>query len=68
MVPELKIFCGFCVKGQEFVRGRLRKSSRIRSKNSKVCIHKQKGDHRNANIEVEISSFIAEDSNIPSTN
>jgi hypothetical protein len=43
MVPELKIFCGFCAKGQEFLRVRLRESSRIRSKNSKVRIHKQKG-------------------------
>jgi hypothetical protein len=43
MVPELKIFCGFCAKGQEFLRVRLRKSSRIRSKNSKVRIHEQKG-------------------------
>jgi hypothetical protein len=25
MVPELKIFCGFCAKGQEFLRVRLRK-------------------------------------------
>jgi hypothetical protein len=43
MVPELMIFCGFCTKGQEFLRVRLRKSSRIRSKNNKVRIHKQKG-------------------------
>jgi hypothetical protein len=42
MVPELKIFCGFCAKGQEFLRVRLRESSRIRSKYGKVCIHKQK--------------------------
>jgi hypothetical protein len=43
MVPELKIFCGFCAKGQEFLRIWLRKGSRIRSKNSKVRICKQKG-------------------------
>jgi hypothetical protein len=68
MVPELMIFCGFCAKGEEFLRVRLREGSRICSKNSKVRIHKQKGDHRNTNTEVEISLFIAEDSNIPSTN
>jgi hypothetical protein len=43
MVPELKIFCGFCAKGQEFLRVRLRKGSRIHSKNSKVRIRKHKG-------------------------
>jgi hypothetical protein len=43
MVPELKIFYGFCAKGQEFLRVRLRESSRIRSKNNKVCIPKQRG-------------------------
>jgi hypothetical protein len=43
MVPELKIFCGFCAKRQEFLRVQLRNSSRIRSKNSEVRIHEQKG-------------------------
>jgi hypothetical protein len=37
MVPELKIFCGFCAKGQEFLRVRLRKSSRIHSKTVKFA-------------------------------
>jgi hypothetical protein len=68
MVPELKIFCGFCAKGQEFLRVRLRKSSRIRSKTARIRIHKQNGDHHNASTEDKISLFIAKNPNIPSTN
>jgi hypothetical protein len=68
MFPELKIFCRFCAKGQEFLRVRLRKSSRIRSKTTRIRIHKQKGDHHNASTEVKISLFIAENPHIPTTN
>jgi hypothetical protein len=54
MVPELKIFCGYCAKGQEFLRVRLRKGSRIRSKNCKVRIRKQKGIITMQSTEVKI--------------
>jgi hypothetical protein len=68
MVPESKIFCGFCAKGQEFLRVRLRKGSRIRSKTVEIRIHKQKGNHYNTSTEVKFLLFIAESPNIPSTN
>jgi ribosomal protein L21 len=67
MVPELKIFCGFCAKGQEFLHVRLRKVfefvQRQQSSHSRA-----EGNHRNMNTKVKISLFIAENSNIPSTN
>jgi hypothetical protein len=43
MVPELKIFCGCCAKGQEFLRVWLRKKFPNSFKDSKVRIHEQRG-------------------------
>jgi hypothetical protein len=43
MVPELKIFCGFCAKGQEFFAYSAKIKFSNSFENSKVRIHKQKG-------------------------
>jgi hypothetical protein len=43
MVPELKIFYGFCAKGQEFFACSAKIKFPNSFKNSKVRVHKQKG-------------------------
>jgi hypothetical protein len=43
MVPELKIFCGFCAKGQEFFARSAKRKFPNSFKNSKVRIHEQMG-------------------------
>jgi hypothetical protein len=67
MVPRLRIFCGFCAKGQEFLC-----SAKIKFlnsfKNSKDSHPQAKGDDQNTNAKIKISLFIAEIPNIPSTN
>jgi hypothetical protein len=68
MVPELKIFCGFCAKGQEFFACSAKKKFPNSFKNSKDSHSQTKGDHHNASTEVKISLFIAKNPNIPSTN
>jgi hypothetical protein len=68
MVPGLRIFCGFCAKGQEFFACSAKIKFPNLLKNSKDSHPQEKGDHHNTNAEIKISLFIAEIPNIPSTN
>jgi hypothetical protein len=68
MVPELRIFCGFCAKGQEFFACSAKIKFPKSFKNSKDSHPQAKGDHHNTNAGIKISLFVAEIPNIPSTN
>jgi hypothetical protein len=68
MVPDLRIFCGFCAKRQEFFACSTKIKFPNSFKNSKDSHPQAKGDYYNTNVGIKISLFIAEIPNIPSTN
>jgi hypothetical protein len=37
-IPELRIFCGFCAKGDLFLRVRLKQSSRMRLRRMRLAV------------------------------
>jgi hypothetical protein len=68
MVPDLRIFCGFSAKRQEFFVCSAKIKFPNSFKNIKDSGPQAKGDHYNTNTRIKISLSIAEIPNIPSTN
>jgi hypothetical protein len=68
MVPDLRNFCGFCAKRQEFFVCSAKIKFPNSFKNIKDSGPQAKGYHYNANTGIKISLSIAKIPNIPSTN